>query len=147
MDSGEISQIDIEFGNLLIDAGKLNKFLANITLNRVIQTDKAYYLLTGKGDVEKIKRAMPSMKSKIRAITNLPIYYLEKSKNKKKVLEDLFDPIVPLSHSVIMIPPEGDKELKIKFKRVDKDELKIDAEELSIITQDLFGMRAHYSFN
>jgi hypothetical protein len=90
---------------------------------------------------------MPSMKSKIRAITNLPIYYLEKSKNKKKVLEDLFDPIVPLSHSVIMIPPEGDKELKIKFKRVDKDELKIDAEELSIITQDLFGMRAHYSFN
>lgn len=146
MDSGEISQLDIEFGNLLLNAGKTNKFLADITLNRIIQTDKAYYLLMGKGNVEKIKRALPSMKAKIKDITNLPIYYLEKTKDKKKILENLFDPIVPLSHSVVMIPPEGDKELKIKFKLRDKAELGIDAEELSLITKDLFGMGAHYSF-
>ncbi len=147
MDSGEISEIDIEFGNLLIEAGKLNKFLADITLNRIIQTDKSYYLLMGKGDVEKMKRALPSMKLQIKAITNLPLYYLEKSKNKTKVLEDLFDPIAPLSHSVVMIPPEGDKELKIQFKRSDKENLKIDAEEASLITKTLFSMGSHFSFN
>ena len=147
MDNGEVSQIDIEFGNLLINAAKINKFMADVTLNRIIQTDNAYYLLMGKGDVEKVKRALPSMKLKVKAITNLPVYYLEKSKNKRKVLEDLFDPIIPLSHSVVMIPPEGEKELKIHFNKTDKDNLKIDATETSSITKTLFGMGSHFSFN
>ena len=55
-------------------------------------------------------------------------------------------PVVPISNSTVLLPPNGDQEIKVQIKSSDKSNLLIQANELSEVTRALVNKNAHYAF-
>lgn len=145
-DKGEITDLDIEIGKELMNLTKSVKYLSNITLLKIILTSDLVYLIVGKGDKEKLERARDQLLPKLHKIDKRTFIILEKTKNAKRLIEELLTPIMPVGSSIVLLPPDGLKELKIQIKKQDKDEIKISANELSKLTEILLGMSAHYAY-
>jgi hypothetical protein len=145
-DKGEISQIDIDVGNTLLNIAKSQRFLSDITVLRIIETSKSIYIITKKGDAIKLEQAGEHLENQLLRIKNKKFTYFDKTKNAKKLLSDLLTPVIPVGNSTVILPPDGDKELKVQIKKSDKEKLNIQSDELSRITSALLGMNCHYSY-
>jgi hypothetical protein len=145
-DVGEITDIDIDFGKVLMNVAKSQRFLSDITVNKMIETTNKIFLIVKKGDREKCERAKSELDSQFAAVDKRPVYYIEKIKNAKQLLDELLNPIIPVGTSTVFLPPFSEKELKIQVHKQDKDKLEMKADELSIITKALLDMNSHYVF-
>jgi hypothetical protein len=144
---GEVSQVDIDVGRTIINASKQYKSLKDITLDRIILSNSAAYLLVSPGDKERFRSAGYIFLNELSDVLGNEIIFLEKSGNVKQFIDNLFSPIHPLSATTIYIPPNGEKELKITFNKNDKNKIKLKPTEVSLILKNIYGYGAHYSFN
>jgi hypothetical protein len=142
----EISDIDIDFGKILMNTAKSQKFLSNITILQIVETEHQIFIITNIEDKRKLQRAGVSLMSSFKGVDNRDVLFLEKTKNPKKFIEGLIGPELLVSTSTVFLPPFSEKELKVKIKKDNKSKLKILADDLSKLTQALLGMEAHYSF-
>ena len=144
-DEGEIADIDIDFGKILMDAAKSHKFLSKITVNNIIETKNRIILIVKKGDKEKFLRAKKYLSSQFSKVDERSAVYLEKTRSAKQLLEDILSPIIPMGTSTIFLPSFSEKELKVQVKKADKESI-MAADELSVITKAILGMNAHYAY-
>ncbi len=146
MKNGEISNEDITVGKIIIAESKAVKSLNEITLIKLISTDTNVYIIMKKGSLDIMKQAGYALQDKIEDVLQKNVYYIEKTRNKKQFLENILHPVVPISNSEVLLPPDGDKKMKIQIKRSDKNKIPIDVDELSLITQYLFNMPCFFSY-
>lgn len=144
--NGTISDIDIDVGKVLMKIAKSQKFLSNISLFRIIETDSTILLITGPGDTEKLERAKDFVAKSLGEVDKREFVFLDKTKNPKKFIEGLIGSDLLVSTSTVFLPPFSDKELKVQVKKDNKNKLKIINADLSKITKAFLGMEAHYAF-
>jgi hypothetical protein len=142
----EITDIDIDFGKILMNVAKSQKFLSNITVLKIVETEHAIFIITNIEDKIKLQRSGDTLLSNFKGLDNRDVIFLEKTKNPKKFIEGLIGPELLVSTSTVFLPPFSEKELKVKVKKDNKNKLKILADDLSKLTKVLLGMEAHYSF-
>lgn len=146
IDRGKAGQIDIEIGNILLNVAKSQKYLSTLTLSNIIETKHTIYLVVGKDQVKMLRRAGDHLFKKLKEYKNKDYVYIEKTKNPNKLVQDLLAPVDPVGTSTVMLPPDGEKELKVKIKKSDKDKIDISTMELSQVTHAILGLYAHYSY-
>ena len=146
VESGEAGDIDIEIGNILLNVAKSQKYLSNLSLSNIIETKHTIYLVVKSNDVGQLIRAGDHLLDQLKEYKDKDYVYIEKTKSAKKLLEDLLSPIVPVGTSTIMLPPDGEKELKVKIKASEKDKIEISSVELSQVTRAVLGLYAHYAY-
>lgn len=146
IDKGLAGQIDIEIGNILLNVAKSQKYLSKLRLTNIIETDNSIYLVVAPGQVKMLENAGEHLKNKLKEYNDKDYVYLEKTDKPQKLVEDLLAPVNPVGTSTVMLPPDGEKELKVKIKKSDKDKNKISAIELSQVTKAILGLYAHYSY-
>ncbi len=141
-----ISDIDIDVGKVLMKIAKSQKFLSNISIFNIIETDSTILLVTAPGDSEKLERAKEFVARSLAEVDKREFAFLDKTRNPKKFIEGLIGSDLIVSTSTVFLPPFSDKELKVQVKKDNKNKLKLINKDLSTITQALLGMNAHYSF-
>ena len=146
LEKGEISEIDISVGKTLINIAKSQKFLANITVNTIVETEETVYIIVSASDKEKIMTAYDFVAGQLATIDKRKYVFVGKTKNAKKLMEDVIGSDFIVGTSTVFLPPFSDKELKVQVKKEKKDVLKIPAAELSRLTNQMLGMNAHYAF-
>ena len=145
-DDDVISDIDINIGKILMNTAKSKKFLSNITILKVVETQTTVFVISKVGDGEKLLRAAPVITSAFNDKDKRALVFLEQTKNPKKFIEGLIGTELLVSTSTVFLPPFSEKELKVQVKKSNKSKLKILADDLSKVTNALLGMDAHYSF-
>ena len=143
----EVTKLDIEVGKIIIQAAKQHKFLNSISLEKIISTKNAVYLLVKQGDKEKLERAGYVFMNMLSDTVGTEVVFIEKVKNVRKFIEGLVSPAEVVNTTTVFIPPSGDKEIKIQFRESDRNKVKISAEELTAIMTPLYGYGAHYFFS
>lgn len=146
MDKGEISEFDIELGNVLMNLAKSNKYLNDLTVLKLVETDLHVFVIVQKGQIAKVKRAENQIFAKLENILKRKIIYLEKTKSPRVLLDFLLHPIKVISNSIMIIPPDGDKEIKVQIKKKFKEEVPISMNEASKLTKALLGMDTHFVY-
>lgn len=146
MDKGEISEFDIELGNVLMNLAKSNKYLNDLTVLKLVETDLHVFVIVQKGQIAKVKRAENQIFAKLENILKRKIIYLEKTKSPRVLLDFLLHPIKVISNSIMIIPPDGDKEIKVQIKKKFKEEVPISMSEASKLTKALLGMDTHFVY-
>lgn len=143
--NGDISDIDIAVGKALLAVAKSQRFLSNITLERIVTTQDSVVLIVKKGDKEKLDRAGNHLLERLQAVDKRKFTFLDETKNPKALVEMLIGTDNVVSTSTVFLPPFSDKEIKIKLKKGSENDLQINQQELSQITKILLGMNAHFS--
>ncbi len=146
MKSGEASDIDIKVGKVIIHASKQNKELNKITLNKIILTPMGAFLIVNEGDKKRFDRSGFVLLNELSDAIGTDVFIIEKHKKAEKFIENLISPVEPVSISTVFIPPFGEKEIKIQIKKEDQGKLSFPQETLSNIVEELFGVKAHYSY-
>ena len=144
--SGEVSNCDIQLGRVIIKASKRYKILKDITMEKVVLTNKAAYLIVKQGDKHKFDKAGYVFKNQLSDTIGTNIIILEKLKNVLSFIKKLLEPIIPHSTSTIFLPPDGKKAIKIAISKSEKEKIQFSAIELSKLLQGLYGTDAHYVF-
>ncbi|MCY3410805.1 MAG: hypothetical protein INQ03_04120 [Candidatus Heimdallarchaeota archaeon] len=147
MNAGDITEIDVEFGKILMNLAKSNKFLSDLTVLKIIETEEHIFIMVKKGQLDKLLRVNAQLMEHFSLRGTRGLTYLEKTKSSKVLIENLVEPIKPVSNSTVIIPPDGTKEIKVIFKKEDKDRLKISSDEASQVTLSILGMNTHFIFN
>ena len=145
-EKGDISDIDIDFGKILMNVAKSQRFLSNVTVTKMVETKNKVFVIVSKGDKQKFLQAGDHLTKQFSTVDSRDIVYLEGTKNVKRLIEELLMPVVPTGISTIFLPSFDEKELKIQVKKQDKENL-MSTEELSVITNALLGINAHYAYN
>ncbi len=87
LENDEISQIDIEIGNILLNFAKENKYLNTIKVKNIINSHDTVYIILGQGDKEKIVRAGVKLENLLKGYINKNFNFIEKTKNPKNSLK------------------------------------------------------------
>jgi len=145
LDNGKVSELDIEISNILLNSAKSQKYLNSISVTNIIETSNTIYIIVKAGDLKPLLRAGNHLDKQLKTYKNKNYTFVEGTKNTKKLVEHLLSPIIPISTSTVMLPPDGDKELKVQVKKGDKSSL-LPSLELSQVTRAILGMYAHYTY-
>ncbi|OLS23046.1 MAG: hypothetical protein HeimC2_27860 [Candidatus Heimdallarchaeota archaeon LC_2] len=141
-----ISDIDIDVGKVLMKVAKSQKFLSNISIYNIIETESTIIIITAPGDKEKLDRAGSFLLNNLAEIDKRDFIFLVKTKNPNKFIEGLIGSELLVGTSTVFLPPFSDKELKVQVKKDNKNKLKIVGKDLSKVTKALLGINAHYAF-
>ena len=146
MEAGDISEFDIELGNVLMSLAKSNKYLNDLVVLRLVETDEHVFVIVKKGQIDKLRRAEDQIFAKLENILKRKMIYLEKTKSPKALVDTLLSPIKVMSNSLVIIPPDGTKEIKIQIKKKYRKEVPISMNETSKLTKAILGMETHFVF-
>lgn len=146
MKSGEVSEIDIKVGKIIIHAAKQNKELNKITLSKIILTPSGAFLIVEKGDKARFEKSGFVLMNDLSDAIGTDVFIIERANKVNKFIENMIAPIEPISISTVFIPPFGEKEIKVQLKKEDEKRLPINQETISGLTEELFGLKTHYAF-
>ena len=145
--AGTASDYDVKIGKILIKASRQNKSLRDITIERIVPTPSAIYIIVKAGDSAKFNQAGHIIQNQLSDAVGNNVNIVEKGKNVKRFIEEIMNPLSVASMNFVYIPPNGDKEMKIGFSENLRNKIRIPAPELSGILDALYGVKAHYQFN
>lgn len=145
-DLGEITDVDITLGRILMNLAKTNKYLNDLTVLRIVETDRNIFIMVKKDQVEKMEKAEKLIKDALDKSENRKLHFFEKTNSPKVLVDTILYPIKPVSNTTIIIPPEGHKEIKLIFKSSHKEDIPLSANEVSKLTSKILGMETHYVF-
>lgn len=123
---GKLNDIDIELSKLLLELSKGNKNLKDVAFYSAVELEDVILLITRKQDVELL--SSPQIIDKINELTNKETRFLEKTKDPKKLVENLLYPIPVINVSTLYLPPFSEKEYKIEISKEYKGNLPIPEE-------------------
>jgi transcription antitermination factor NusA-like protein len=113
---GEISQTDLEIGQLLLSLESSYPPLQEINFHKAVVTDGILALIVGKGDVTKLLSGGGKVLRSIGEKTGKNVRVLETGGDDRKFLEDLFAPVSILTINTIWLP-DGSRETRVILRR------------------------------
>jgi len=141
---GKINDIDIELSQLLIELSKSNKNLKDIAFYSAIELEDVVLIITRKQDVPLL--SSDEIKQKITEIAHKEIRFLERTKDPKKLVENLVYPIPVINVTTLYLPPFSEKEYKIEFSKKYKNKLPIPEEVITQTISSVLDTEAYVEF-
>ncbi|MHA1686566.1 MAG: hypothetical protein ACTSYD_09205 [Candidatus Heimdallarchaeaceae archaeon] len=123
---GRITDLDIDISKELVQLERNHKELKSVAVYSVIDLDDVVIIVTNKDDVEILSKE--PIYNQIVNVTHKPIKFLEKTRDPKRLVENLIFPVPVENVTTVYIPPFSDKEYKIEIKSEYKSELPIPEE-------------------
>ena len=141
---GEISQTDLEIGQLLLSLESSYPPLQEINFHRAVETDGILALIVGKGDVTRLLSGGGKVLRSIGEKTGKNVRVLEAGVDDRKFLEDLFAPVNILTINTIWLP-DGSQETRVILRRRGRRP-PFDIEAIKDIAQKVRGMTIRVEF-
>ena len=138
---GKIDDIDIKLSKLLISMSKSKQQLKDIVFYSSLELEDNVIIVTRRKDISIL--SSPNILSQIRDVTQKEIRFLERTKDPKKLVEGLLDPVPVKQVSILYIPPFSDKEYKIEIQKKYKDSLPIPEDIIIQTVASVLGTEAY----
>ena len=138
LEKGEISELEIELSKTFLELEKKHPGLKNVNFYGALEKDNLIVLIVGKGEIDNVRGEYGKTRKALSEKFKKTIRIIEKSKDPKKILEDLIYPIPVLGINQIFLPT-GEVENKARINEKDFSKLPIDKEILEDIIYTLTG--------
>lgn len=112
VEKGEISQLDLEIGRLLVSIEEKYPPLQDVHFHKAVEADGVLALFVGRGDIARILSYGGKIIKFLERETKKTVRVLEHRSGKRKFLEDLFAPISILTINRIWLP-DGTTETRV----------------------------------
>jgi len=115
LEKGEISELDLEVGKLLVSMEDEYPPLQNVFFHKAVESDGVMALFVGRGDIAKILSYGGKIIKNLERDTKKMVRVLESNSDERKFLEDLFAPMTILTVNRIWLP-DGTTETRVILK-------------------------------
>jgi transcription antitermination factor NusA-like protein len=115
VEKGEVSQLDLEIGRLLISIEDEYPPLQDVSFHNSFEADSVLAIFVGQGDIAKILSYGGKIIKFLERKTKKTVRVLEHKSDKRKFLEDLFAPVSILTINRIWLP-DGSTETRVILK-------------------------------
>jgi len=112
VEKGEISELDLEIGRLLVSLEDEHPTLQDVHFYKAVETDGVLAVFVGQGQIAKILSYGGKIIKFLERKTKKTIRVLEYRSNERKFLEDLFAPTSILTINRIWLP-DGTTETRV----------------------------------
>ncbi|MHA1799783.1 MAG: hypothetical protein ACTSVY_15145 [Candidatus Helarchaeota archaeon] len=137
VESGKISSLDIEYTKELLELEKKFKVLNGITFLKANEIGDMVVLQVGKGDLAKISGQRGRILRELeKSYPGKRFRFIEKSKDIKRILENLVAPARILGINQIYLPT-GETESKVRIYKSDQKKLPASIEILEDVVYSL----------
>ena len=126
MESGKVSQLDIEIGRFLLSLEEEYPALQDIFFHKSIESDDVLAIFVGRGDIPRILSYGGKIIKALEQKTGKTVRILEYQSDERKFLEDLFAPMDILTINHIWLP-DGTTETRVILKGKKKNMKYIEA--------------------
>jgi len=146
VETGKITSLDIEYTKELIELEKKFKVLEEITFTKASEIADMVVLQVGKGDLTRISGQRGKILRELeKSYPEKRFRFIEKTKDIKKVLENLVAPARILGINQIYLPT-GETESKVRIYRSDQKKLPASIEILEDIVYSLTNEHIRIAF-
>ena len=115
VESGKVSQLDIEIGRFLLSLEEEYPALQDIFFHKSIESDDVLAIFVGRGDIPRILSYGGKIIKALEQKTGKTVRILEYQSDERKFLEDLFAPMNILTINHIWLP-DGTTETRVILK-------------------------------
>jgi len=126
VESGKVSQLDIEIGRFLLSLEEEYPALQDIFFHKSIESDDVLAIFVGRGDIPRILSYGGKIIKALEQKTGKTVRILEYQSDERKFLEDLFAPMDILTINHIWLP-DGTTETRVILKGKKKNMKYIEA--------------------
>jgi len=145
LERGEITQLDIDLSNFLMDIENRFAALKNTNFYKSIEVGSVLIILVGKGDIASLIGPRGKLIKLLQEKFGRNIRIIEKVADLKKILEDLIVPAELLGMNKIYLPT-GDVESKARLKFSDENRLPARRDVLEEVIYQLTNERIRIVF-
>jgi len=115
LEKGEVSNLDLEVGRLLMSMEEEYPPLQNVYFHKSVESNGVLAIFVGPGDIAKILSYGGKIIKSLEQKTKKTIRVLETISDERKFLEDLFAPMTVLTINRIWLP-DGSTETRVILK-------------------------------
>jgi transcription antitermination factor NusA-like protein len=115
LEKGEISELDLEVGRLLMSMEEEFPPLQNVYFHKSVESDGVLAIFVSRGDIAKILSYGGKIIRSVERSTKKTVRVLESNSDERKFLEDLFAPMTILTINRIWLP-DGSTETRVILK-------------------------------
>ena len=126
VESGKVSQLDIEIGRFLLSLEEEYPALQDIFFHKSIESDDVLAIFVGRGDIPRSLSYGGKIIKALEQKTGKTVRILEYQSDERKFLEDLFAPMDILTINHIWLP-DGTTETRVILKGKKKNMKYIEA--------------------
>ncbi|MHA1356748.1 MAG: hypothetical protein ACTSRC_01415 [Candidatus Helarchaeota archaeon] len=145
LDSGDITQLDIDLANYLMELEVRFSGLKDANFYKSIEVGSVLILLVGKGNIASFIGPRGKVIRLLQEKTGKNVRIIEKVSDLKKIIEDLIVPAKLLGMNKIYLPT-GEVESKARIKLGDENRLPADYSVLEDIIYRLTNQRIRIVF-
>lgn len=145
VEKGEVSQLDLEVGRLLISIEDKFPPLQDVYLHKVVEADGVLAILVNQGDIAKILSYGGKIIKLLEHKTKKTVRVLEYKSDERKFLEDLLAPMSILTINRIWLP-DGTTETRVILKGREKRKASKYFKALKEIARTAQGMALRIEF-
>ena len=142
---GEISEIDLKIGRLLLSLESTYPNLQDIYYHKAVETDGILALIVGKGDVARLLSHGGKILRAMNEKTGKSIRLLEYGVDDRKFLEDLFAPLNIITINTIWLP-DGTQETRAILRKRGRRPPRINVVALKQIAEKVRGITLRVEF-
>jgi len=142
---GEISEIDLKIGRLLLSLEGTYSNLQDIHYHKAVETNGILALIVGKGDVARLLSHGGKILRTLNEKTGKSIRVLEYGADDRKFLEDLFAPFNILTINTIWLP-DGSQETRVILRKRGRKPPPINVPAFKQIAQKVRGITLRVEF-
>lgn len=145
LEKGEISELYLEVGRLLMTMEDEFPPLQNIYFHKAVESDGVLAIFVGRGDIAKILSYGGKIIKSLERITKKTVRVLESNSDERKFLEDLFAPMTILTVNKIWLP-DGSMETRVILKGTERRRTSKYIEALKEIAKVAHGITLRIEF-
>lgn len=145
VESGKVSQLDLEVVRSLISLEDKYPPLQDVYFHKAVKADDVLALVVGRGDVARMLSYGGKIVKLLGKKMGKTVRILEHNSDERKFLEDLFAPIGILTINKIWLP-DGTTETKVILKRRGRRKSSINMKAMKEIASKVYGMALRIEF-
>jgi transcription antitermination factor NusA-like protein len=115
LEKGEISELDLEIGRLLMSMEEEYPPLQSVYFHKAVEADGVLAIFVSRGDIAKILSYGGKIIKSVERDTKKTVRVLESNSDERKFLEDLFAPMTIFTVNRIWLP-DGSTETRVILK-------------------------------
>jgi len=143
--SGEVSEVDLEVGRLLLSLESTYPLLQDIYFHKAVKANGVLAVIVGRGDVARLLSYGGKIIKELGKKTGTRIRVLEHGVDNRKFLEDLFAPLSIITINTIWLP-DGSTETRVILRKRGRKQPSINKDALKEIAQKVRGMTLRVEF-
>ena len=145
LEDGQVSKLEVELSKAFLELEKKFSELKKVSFYKAIEKNDLVILIVGKGDITRIIGEYGKTRKALQDRFNKSFRIIVKSKNPKKILEDLIAPTPVLGINRIFLPT-GEIENKARLSENHHNKVAIAIDTLENIIYSLTGTHIRIVF-